>query len=101
MSIHGCIACGHCYKSEGNRCVFTDDCVNETAQKMREADGLSWMPDVLRGHSRHDEIVPGSRVLHQLPLFSLKVANSCAVVRRAGGVDVVHQLNNYLNSRRR
>lgn len=29
--------------------------------------------------------------------FRLKVATSCAVVRRAGGVDVVHQLNNYLN----
>ena len=25
------------------------------------------------------------------------MATSCAVVRRAGGVDVVHQLNNYLN----
>ena len=29
--------------------------------------------------------------------FRGKVATSAAVVRRAGGVDVVHQLNNYLN----
>ena len=31
-SIHGCIACNHCFRSEGNRCVFQDDLVNETAQ---------------------------------------------------------------------
>jgi len=29
--------------------------------------------------------------------FKYKVATSISVVRRAGGVDVVHQLNNYLN----
>ncbi len=29
--------------------------------------------------------------------FKCKVATSLSVVRRAGGVDVVHQLNNYLN----
>jgi len=29
--------------------------------------------------------------------FKFKVATSISVVRRAGGVDVVHQLNNYLN----
>ena len=35
-NIRGCIACGHCAKSEGNRCVFTDDGVNEIAQKLRD-----------------------------------------------------------------
>ena len=29
--------------------------------------------------------------------FKYKVATSISVVRRSGGVDVVHQLNNYLN----
>lgn len=54
--IHGRIACGYCWTSEGNYCVFKDDIVNETCKK-----------------------------------------TSVAAVRRAGGVDVVHQLNNYLN----
>ena len=98
QTIHGCIACGHCFKSEGNRCVFTDDCVNETAQKMREADGF------ILGCPTYYAGIPGTmksfldRVFYTSSrYFRLKVATSCAVVRRAGGVDVVHQLNNYLN----
>ena len=48
--VAGCIACGHCGKSEGNRCVFAEDCVNEVSQKMREADGLSsGAPRITRG----------------------------------------------------
>ena len=97
-SIHGCIACGHCAKSEGNRCVFTDDCVNEVSQKMREADGF------ILGCPTYYAGIPGTmkcfldRVFYSSTrYFRLKVATSCAVVRRAGGVDVVHQLNNYLN----
>ena len=38
------------------------------------------------------------RVFYSSARYSrLKVATSAAVVRRAGGVDAVHQLNNYLN----
>ena len=98
QSIHGCIACGHCFKSEGNKCVFTDDLVNETAQKMRDADGF------ILGCPTYYAGIPGTmksfldRVFYTSSrYFRLKVATSCAVVRRAGGVDVVHQLNNYLN----
>jgi len=35
--IRGCIGCGSCYKT--SKCVF-DDLVNETAQKLAEADGM-------------------------------------------------------------
>ena len=98
QSIHGCIACGHCAKSEGNKCVFADDLVNEVAQKMRDADGF------ILGCPTYYAGIPGTmksfldRVFYSSSrYFRLKVATSCAVVRRAGGVDVVHQLNNYLN----
>lgn len=98
LSLRGCIACGHCAKSEGNRCVFADDCVNEVAQKLREADGF------ILGCPTYYAGIPGTmksfldRVFYSSSrYFRLKVATSCAVVRRAGGVDVVHQLNNYLN----
>ena len=37
-NIRGCIACGSCAKN--GRCVFSDDPVNETAVKFKEADGL-------------------------------------------------------------
>jgi multimeric flavodoxin WrbA len=98
LSLRGCIACGHCAKSEGNRCVFADDCVNEIAQKLREAEGF------ILGCPTYYAGIPGTmksfldRVFYSSSrYFRLKVATSCAVVRRAGGVDVVHQLNNYLN----
>lgn len=98
QDIHGCIACGHCASSEGNRCVFEDDCVNEVAQKMREADGF------ILGCPTYYAGIPGTmksfldRVFFSSSrYFRCKVATSAAVVRRAGGVDVVHQLNNYLN----
>lgn len=98
MNIRGCIACGHCRSSESNRCVFQDDGVNDIAQKMREADGF------ILGCPTYYAGIPGTmksfldRVFYSSTrYFRLKVATSCAVVRRAGGVDVVHQLNNYLN----
>ena len=98
QNIHGCIACGHCSKSEGNRCVFADDGLNEIAKKMRNADGF------ILGCPTYYAGIPGpmksflDRVFYTSSrYFRLKVATSCAVVRRAGGVDVVHQLNNYLN----
>jgi len=96
--IHGCIACGHCAASEQNRCVFKDDCVNAVSQKMREADGF------ILGCPTYYAGIPGTmksfldRVFFSSSrYFRCKVATSAAVVRRAGGVDVVHQLNNYLN----
>ena len=98
LNIRGCIACGHCKTSEGNRCVFADDCVNEIAQKLREADGF------ILGCPTYYAGIPGTmksfldRVFYTSSrYFRLKVATSCAVVRRAGGVDVIHQLNNYLS----
>ena len=96
--IHGCIACGHCAESEHNRCLFTSDCVNAVSQKMREADGF------ILGCPTYYAGIPGTmksfldRVFFSSSrYFRCKVATSAAVVRRAGGVDVVHQLNNYLN----
>lgn len=38
--LHGCSGCGYFNKSQGNQCVFKDDAVNETAARMREADGI-------------------------------------------------------------
>ena len=37
QTIRGCIGCGSCYKA--GKCVF-DDLVNETAQKLEDADGM-------------------------------------------------------------
>ena len=97
-SIRGCIACGRCRTNEGNFCVFDDDCVNEVSAKIREADGF------ILGCPTYYAGIPGTmksfldRVFYSSSNYlRLKVATTAAVVRRAGGVDVMHQLNNYLN----
>lgn len=98
LDIHGCIACGHCFDSERNQCVFKDDIVNEAAAKMREADGFILASPTYYGGIAGTMKAFLDRVFYSSSkYFKYKVAASLAVVRRAGGVDVVHQLNNYLN----
>ena len=97
LTIHGCTACGYCASSENNECIFKDDPVNGTAAKIREADGFilasptyyagvagtmkSFLDRLFYSSSRH---------------FKYKVATAVTVVRRTGGIDTLHQLNNYL-----
>ncbi|OJU11775.1 MAG: NADPH-dependent FMN reductase [Clostridiales bacterium 43-6] len=98
MEIHGCIACGYCAKSENNSCVFNDDIVNETAEKMREADGfILSSPTYYAGIAGTMKSFLDRVFYTSSRYFKYKVATSVTSVRRAGGVDTVHQLNNYLN----
>ena len=39
-SIHGCRACHSCFKNKNNKCVFTDDDINNYINKMTEADAI-------------------------------------------------------------
>lgn len=98
LAIHGCTACGYCASSENNECLFKDDPVNETAAKIRDADGFilasptyyagiagtmkSFLDRLFYSSSRH---------------FKYKVATAVTAVRRTGGIDTLHQLNNYLD----
>ena len=96
--IHGCIGCGHCRRSEGNKCVFADDCVNETAELMRQSDGfILGSPTYYGGVAGAMKCFLDRAFYSSSAYFRYKVATSVALVRRAGGEDVVHQLNNYLN----
>jgi multimeric flavodoxin WrbA len=98
MNIHGCIGCGYCFTSEGNHCVFKDDIVNEVAAKMREADGfILASPTYYAGIAGTMKAFLDRVFFTSSGYFKYKVATSISVVRRSGGVDVVHQLNNYLN----
>lgn len=38
--IRGCTACGGCSKNKNEKCIFDDDIVNESIQKMKNADGI-------------------------------------------------------------
>lgn len=98
LAIHGCISCGYCATSPDHRCVFQDDIVNETAAKMRQADGLILAsPTYYAGIAGTMKSFLDRVFYTSSDYFKFKVATSISVVRRAGGVDVVHQLNNYLN----
>jgi multimeric flavodoxin WrbA len=98
QSIHGCIACGYCKKSENNQCVFKDDILNETVLKMRQADGfILGSPTYYAGIAGTMKSFLDRTFYSSSAYFKYKVGTSVTAVRRAGGVDVVHQLNNYLN----
>jgi multimeric flavodoxin WrbA len=95
LYIHGCMDCGKC--RELGRCLFTEDPVNECAALIEEADGLILGSPVYYGS------IAGTFKAFLDRLFfsglSLKGKAAAAVVslRRTGGINTLHQLNNYLN----
>lgn len=98
MEIHGCIGCGYCWTSEGNQCRFKEDIVNEAAKKMREADGfILASPTYYAGIAGTMKAFLDRVFYTSSGYFRYKVATSISVVRRSGGVNVVHQLNDYLH----
>ena len=96
QTIRGCIACGYCFSSEQNLCVIKNDLVNETILKLRKVDGI-----IISSPTYYASIAGTMKSFLDRVFFTssnyfkYKVGASIATVRRAGGVDVVHQLNNY------
>ena len=96
--IHGCIACGYCWTSKDNLCVFKDDIVNEYSLKMRASDGIVLgSPTYYAGVAGDMKCFLDRVFFSSSGYFKHKVGTGIAVVRRAGGVDVVHQLMNFFN----
>lgn len=96
--IHGCVGCGWCFKSEGSRCVFDGDLVNEVTEKMRAADGY-----ILGSPTYYGGIAGAMKCFLDRAFYSSyngllrhKAATVVAVARRSGGVEVVNQLKHYL-----
>lgn len=94
----GCIGCCHCWVSADNLCAEDDDIVNEYSQLMRTADGI------ILGAPTYYAGIPGDmksfldRVFFSSSdYFRHKVGTAVTAARRAGGVDVVHQLMNFFN----
>ena len=92
--VQGCIACGKC--GENGRCIF-DDLVNVCLDKLKEADGI------IIGTPVYYSGISGQlksfldRLFYAGPDLRFKVGTAVASLRRSGGVDVFHQLNNYYN----
>jgi len=99
--IRGCLACGGCSRNMNEKCVIKNDEVNEWIQKMKEADGI------ILGSPVHYAAIAGTMKSFLDRAFLVtsvngsmlrhKVGASVVAVRRAGGVPVFDQLNNYIN----
>jgi len=94
--IHGCIGCATCIRSKTRRCVYTDDKVNETLDKLRECDG------VVFGSPVHYASAGGSITSFMDRLFYAggkelrgKVGAAVVSARRAGTTAALDQLHKY------
>lgn len=97
-AIRGCTACYYCKQAADNLCVFNDDPVNSAIVEIQKADGM------ILGSPTYYGGVAGTmksfldRVFYAgSGRYQYKVATAVAVARRAGGVDTLHQLHNYLS----
>lgn len=92
--LQGCIACGKC--RENALCIF-DDIVNVCIKKMKEADGI------IIGSPVYYSGISGQmksfldRFFYAGPDLRFKVGVAVTSLRRSGGVDTFHQLNNFFN----
>ncbi len=90
--VQGCIACGKC--KDTGRCVF-DDVVNICLEKMEKADGI------IIGSPVYYSGISGQmksfldRFFYTGPDLRFKVGLAVTSLRRSGGVDTYHQLNNF------
>lgn len=99
--IRGCMACGGCARNQNEQCVMKNDEVNEWIQKMKESDGM------ILGSPVHYSAIRGTmksfldRAFYVASvnngMFRHKVGVSVVADRRAGGIPVFDQLNNFLN----
>ncbi|MDR3343103.1 MAG: flavodoxin family protein [Treponema sp.] len=96
-NIYGCRACNGCSASEHNHCVIPGDMLNTVSDTLREADGfILASPTYYAGISGTMKSFLDRLFYSSARYFKYKVGTSISVVRRAGAVDVIHQLNNYL-----
>lgn len=96
QAIHGCVACGHCAKPGTKGCIFHEDPVNPCIEKMREADGLLLASPVYYGSIAGTMKCFLDRFFYAGSHFRYKVGAAFVCLRRSGGIDAYHQLNNYL-----
>ena len=95
-SVKGCLACNFCKRN--NKCVITDDLVNEVAKKFEIADGLVVGSPVYYG-SPNGSIISFLDRLFYSTTFSKHMKVGCAVVscRRGGNSASFDVLNKYFS----
>jgi len=93
--IRGCIACGSCYKT--GKCVF-EDLVNETAQKLKEADGIVVGSPVYYAAPNGTLISFLDRLFYSASYdLRMKVGAAVVCARRGGCTAAFDVLNKYFS----
>lgn len=92
-NIRGCIACRSCKKT--GKCVF-DDCVNEIAFKLKDADGLVVGAPVYYGSANSTVVSLMTRLFYSINYdLSMKVGASIVSARRSGCTATFDELNKF------
>lgn len=92
-AVRGCIACGQC--GTLGKCVF-DDCVNEIAPKLAEADGLVLASPVYYASANATLVAVLDRLFYcNKADLTMKVGAAVAVARRGGCSATFDELNKY------
>jgi multimeric flavodoxin WrbA len=99
QEIHGCRACGACFKNKDRECIMKDDKVNEYIDKIGRSDGLIIGSPVYFGtmSSQTKAFIDRVGYVNRAngDLFKRKVGAAVAVNRRAGALETFNTINNF------
>jgi multimeric flavodoxin WrbA len=97
--VHGCLACGKCYKNRDQQCVIKNDVVNECIEKMVEADGIilaspTYFTDV---SSEMKALIDRAGYVARANdhMFQRKAGAAVVAARRAGAIHTFDTLNHF------
>jgi len=97
--IHGCTACGQCFKNKNRRCAVDDDIVNACIEKMLAADGI-----ILASPTYFADLTSETKALIDRTgyvarangdMFQRKVGAAVVAVRRAGAMHAFDSINHF------
>jgi multimeric flavodoxin WrbA len=97
--LHGCIACRKCFENGNKACAVKNDDLNSYLEKMLEADGI-----ILGSPTYFGNVSPEMKMLiDRAGMVSIandrmlrrKVGAAVVSVRRGGGTDTFHAINNF------
>ncbi|NMC30831.1 MAG: flavodoxin family protein [Veillonellaceae bacterium] len=97
--LRGCAACYGCFRTKNNKCVISEDILNECVAKMMAADGIilaspTYFADV---SSEMKALIDRAGLVSSANggLFKHKVAVAVSAVRRGGAIHAVDTMNHF------
>ncbi|MBN1499513.1 MAG: flavodoxin family protein [Spirochaetes bacterium] len=90
----GCNGCGKCYDGS-NKCVFTDDAVNDVLEKSKTCDGFIIGSPVYYASANGSLVSFLDRMFYAGKFFAYKPGAAIVSARRAGTTASLDQLNKY------